>query len=47
MKPVKTLAIIWNISPGCFKYPVNVRIIIHLLKKLFLLKIIIKYEPKN
>jgi len=27
--------------------PLNVRIIIHLLKKFFLLKIIIKYEPKN
>jgi len=27
--------------------PLNVRIIIHLLKKLFLLKIIINYEPKS
>ena len=28
-------------------YPLNVCIIIHLLKKLFLLKTIIKYEPKH
>jgi len=29
------------------RLPLNVCIIFHLLKKIFLLKIIIKYEPKN
>jgi len=45
LNPIWAFAI--NLQRFKFLYTLNVRSIIHLLKKLFLLKIIIKYEPKN